>query len=57
MLFVVVTIQYLRKELRTLKTLTLMNNINNYSQLYHILLINMKEEYISQEYGLRGRLC
>ena len=54
MLFVVVTIQYLRKESRTLKTLTLMNNINNYSQLYHILLINMKEEYISQEYGLRG---
>lgn len=57
MLFVVVTIQYLRKESRILKTLTLMNNINNYSQLYHILLINMKEEYISQEYGLRGRLC
>ena len=57
MLFVVVTIQYLRKESRTLKTLTLMNNINNYSQLYHILLINMKEEYISQECGLRGRLC
>lgn len=57
MLFVVVTIQYLRKESRILKTLTLMNNINNYSQLYHILLINMKEEYISQEYGFRGRLC
>ena len=57
MLFVVVTIQYLRKESRILKTLTLMNNINNYSQLYHILLINMKEEYISQECGLRGRLC
>ena len=57
MLFVVVTIQYLRKESRTLKTLTLMNSINNYSQLYHILLINMKEEYISQEYGLRGWLC
>ena len=31
--------------------------MNNYSQLYHILLINMKEECISQEYGLRGRLC
>ena len=57
MLFVVVTIQYLRKESRILKTLTLMNNMNNYSQLYHILLINMKEECISQEYGLRGRLC
>ena len=57
MLFVVVTIQYLRKESRILKTLTLMNSINNYSQLKHILLINMKEEYISQEYGFRGRLC